>query len=100
MTTKISYAVGDLINGDDAKLTFKDRASAVAAYREEVEGRASELFNERASCEGQEDWDISDFVSECEDFFYVVEITTVVDEDGDEEESREIIEGGTWNENE
>lgn len=95
--TTITYAVGDLVNGDYTTTTSPEEALQI--YADDAEAGAQSAFENRADTEGREDWTFEDFLSESKEFHYVAKITTTIttDEDGDEEseDSREVIEGGS-----
>lgn len=96
---KISYAVGDLVNGDYATAETYD--AALQIYNDDAESGAQSALDNRADTEDKEGWGLEDFFDESKEFHYIAKITltTTLDEDGDEEtdEQREIIEGGTLN---
>jgi len=96
-TTTITYAVGDLVNGNYTTTTSLEKALQI--YADDAEAGAKSAFDNRTDTEGREDWSFEDFLSESKEFHYVEKITTTTttDEDGDEEteESSEIIEGGS-----
>lgn len=95
--TTITYAVGDLVNGDYTTTTSLEEA--LQMYADDAEAGAKIGFDGSKGVEGGEDRTFEDFLSESKAFHYVAKITTTIttDEDGDEEteESSEIIEGGS-----
>lgn len=96
-TTTITYAVGDLVNGNYT--TTAGLEEALAIYNDDAAAGAQSAFDNRADDEERAEWSFEDFLKESKEFHYVEKITTIIttDEDGDEEteEISEIIEGGT-----
>lgn len=96
-TSTITYAVGDLVNGDYATVATYDEALEI--YTADAKNGAKSEFEDWPDIPGKEDWSFEDFLSKSLEFHYIVKITTTetVDEDGEKEaeESREIVDGGT-----